>query len=137
MRRYLGRLGFIAMLLTFAAAAATRPHTGHITPNLVDADFTNLVQAVSVATGKSFVIDPRVRARVTMLASKAMSPAAFYDSFLALLPICGFVAVPDGNIVKILPSTKTPRPTPIPPPPPRLFQVGLKDDFSSVSCVAQ
>lgn len=134
MRRYLGRLGFIAMLLSLAGAATARPHTGRITPNLVDADFTNLVEAVSAATGKSFIIDPRVRARVTMLASRAMSPAAFYDSFLALLPVCGFVAVPEGKIVRILPGMKAPKPAP--PPPPRLIQVGLSD-FSSVSCVPQ
>lgn len=132
MTRCLGRPGFIAMLLSFAGAAAGHPPMAHITPNFKDADFTNLVQAVSAATGKSFVIDPHVRARVTMLTSTAMSPAAFYDSFLALLPICGFVAVPDGNIVKILPVTKTPTP----PPPPRLIPVGLSD-FSTVSCVAR
>ncbi len=134
MRRYPGRRGFIAMLLSFAGVALGQPHAARITPNLIDADFTNLVEAVSAATGKSFIIDPRVRARVTMLASRAMSPAAFYDSFLALLPICGFVAVPDGNIVRILPVNKTPTPTP--PPPPRLIPVGLSD-FSRVSCVAQ
>ena len=132
MKRYPGRLGFIAMLLLFAGAAAGQPPAAHITPNLKNADFTDLVQAVSAATGKSFIIDPRVHARVTMLAPKAISPAAFYDAFLSLLPACGFVAVPDGNLVKILPGTKAPTPAPAP----TLIQVSLSD-FSSTSCVAQ
>ena len=127
MRRYAGRIGFITTLLCFTAAASAQPPATHITPNL-KCDFTELVQAVSAATGKSFIIDPRVRARVTMLAATAMSPAAFYDSFLALLPICGFLTVPDGSLVKIFPSAKAPTP--------RLIQVGSAD-FSSVSCVAQ
>jgi general secretion pathway protein D len=137
-KRYPGRLVFIATWLSFAGAATGQPPARHITPNLVNADFANLVEAVSVATGKTFIIDPRVRARVTMLASRAMSPAAFYDSFLALLPICGFVAIPDGNVVKILPKPKAPSPSQMPPPlpPPRLIEVGL-NDFSSVSCVSE
>jgi general secretion pathway protein D len=128
MRRYAGRIGSITTLLCFTAAAPAQPPATHITPNWKDADFTELVQAVSVTTGHSFVIDRQVRARVTMLASSAMSPAAFYDSFLALLPICGFVAVSDGNMVKIMPSTKAPMS--------RLIRVGLTD-FSSVSCVGE
>jgi len=128
MRRYAGRLGFITTLLCFTAAAAAQPSATHIPPNLKEADFTELVRAVSTAIGKSFLVDSRVRARVTMLASTTMSPAAFYDSCFALLPICGFVAVPDGNIAKILRSPKAPTA--------RLIRVGLAD-FSSISCVAQ
>jgi type II secretory pathway component GspD/PulD (secretin) len=120
-----GRLGFMAALLLFAdAGTGQTPGGGHITPNFKDADFTELVQAVSVATGKNFLIHPRVRARVTMLSSTEMSPATFYDAFLSLLPACGFVAVPDGGVVMILPDRKAPR----------LIKVGLPD-LSSFSCV--
>jgi general secretion pathway protein D len=129
MRRYPGRLGFITMLLLMVGTATGQPPApSHITPSFKDADFVNVVQAVSVATGKSFIIDRRVRARVTMLTATAMSPAAFYDAFLSLLPICGLVAREDGNIVKILPATKAPTPM--------LIRVGLSD-FSGVSCVQQ
>ncbi|HYL71427.1 MAG TPA: type II secretion system secretin GspD, partial [Candidatus Dormibacteraeota bacterium] len=58
----------------------------------------------SAATGKNFIIDPRVRAQVTMLSSTPMSPAAFYEAFLSILQVYGFIAVPSGNnVVKILP----------------------------------
>jgi general secretion pathway protein D len=99
-----------------------------ITPNFKDADFTELVEAVSAATGKNFIIDPHVRARVTMLSSTEMSPATFYDAFLSLLPVCGFVAVPgkSSDVVTILPDTR----------PPGLIRVGLPD-LSSFSCVAR
>ncbi len=54
-------------------------------------------------TGKNFVLDPRVKAQVTMLSAAPMTPDAFYEAFLSILSVYGFVAVPSGNVVKILP----------------------------------
>jgi general secretion pathway protein D len=44
-----------------------------------------------------------VRAQVTMLSSTPMSPDAFYEAFLSILQVHGFVAVPSGDVVKIIP----------------------------------
>ena len=54
-------------------------------------------------TGKNFIVDPRVRAQVTMLSTAPMSPAAFYEAFLAILQVHGFIAVPSGSVIKIMP----------------------------------
>jgi general secretion pathway protein D len=74
-----------------------------ITPNFKDADITQIAEAVAAATGKNFIMDPRVRAQVTMLSSTPMSPEGFYQAFLSILAVYDFIAVPDGNLVKILP----------------------------------
>ena len=74
-----------------------------ITPNFKDADITQIAEAVAAATGKNFIMDPRVRAQVTMLSSTPMSPDGFYQAFLSILAVHDFIAVPDGNVVKILP----------------------------------
>jgi len=89
------------------ALAQPRPaQTGQtITTNFKDADITQIAEAVSAATGKNFIIDPRVRAQVTMLSSTPMSPAAFYEAFLAILQVHGFAAMPAGNVVKIVPDS--------------------------------
>src|SRR5271170_4055087 len=79
------------------------PQSQRITPNFKDADITQIAEAVAAATGKNFIIDPRVRAQVTMLSSTAMSPEAFYEAFLAILQVHGFIAVQAGDVVKILP----------------------------------
>ena len=77
-----------------------------ITPNFKDADITQIVQAVAAATGKSFILDPRVRAQVTMYSSAPMSPPAFYQAFLSILEVYGFITVPAGNnIEKIIPDS--------------------------------
>ena len=85
------------------AAGAERAATQRITPNFKDADITQIIEAVSTATGKNFIIDPRVRAQVTMLSSTPMTPDQFYQAFLAILQVHGFVAVPAGNVIKIIP----------------------------------
>jgi general secretion pathway protein D len=84
-------------------ASGDQAGTQRITPNFKDADITQIIEAVSMATGKNFIIDPRVRAQVTMLSSTPMTPDQFYQAFLAILQVHGFVAVPAGNVIKIVP----------------------------------
>ena len=83
--------------------AGEHSNTQRITPNFKDADITQIIEAVSMATGKNFIIDPRVRAQVTMLSSTPMTPDQFYQAFLAILQVHGFVAVPAGDVIKIIP----------------------------------
>jgi general secretion pathway protein D len=98
------RLGLaLAAICLSAIALAQQQSTQRITPNFKEADITQIIEAVSMATGKNFIIDPRVRAQVTMLSSTPMTPDQFYQAFLAILQVHGFVAVPAGNVIKIVP----------------------------------
>ncbi len=83
--------------------AQASPQAQRITPNFKDADITQITEAVSAATGKTFIIDPRVRAQVTMLSSTPMTVDSFYQAYLAILQVHGFIAVPAGNVIKVLP----------------------------------
>jgi len=111
--QYLPRKAAIFALTTLfslgtivSAAPAEKPEEGAtITPNYKDADLSQIIQAVSEVTGKNFIIDPRVNAKVTMLSSTPMSPSAFYEAFLAVLQVYGYVAVPAGKVIKIVPNT--------------------------------
>src|SRR5262252_1985960 len=87
-----------------ASLAAAQQGQQRITPNFKDADITQIAEAVSAATNKNFIIDPRVRAQVTMYSSTPMSPAAFYEAFQSILQVHGFVAMPSGpGVWKIVP----------------------------------
>ena len=83
--------------------ASNRSNGPLITPNYKDADLGQIVEAVSQVTGKNFIIDPRAKAQVTMLSATPMSPEAFYEAFLSILQVHGFVAVPSGRVWKIIP----------------------------------
>lgn len=74
--------------------------------NLRDVEIPTLVETVSRITGKSFVIDPRVKGRVTVITSKNISEDELYETFLSILQVHGFVAVPSGNLIKIIPANQ-------------------------------
>jgi len=75
-----------------------------ITPNYKEADIRQIIEAVGEVTGRNFIIDPRVTGNVTMLSSTPMSPDAFYETFLSILEVYGFIAMETGDITKILPN---------------------------------
>jgi general secretion pathway protein D len=110
-QRILRWAAFGAMLsLSLGTASGANPGVksqqgATITPNYKDAELGQIIQAVSEVTGKNFIIDPRVNAKVTMLSATPMSPAAFYEAFLAVLQVYGYVAVPAGKVIKIIPNT--------------------------------
>jgi general secretion pathway protein D len=106
-RRTLRRGAVLAALVCVGglALAQQQAQTAQqaIRPNFRDADITSIIDAVAMTTGRSFIVDPRVRAQVTMYSNATMTAAQFYQAFLAILQVHGFVAVPSGNVIKIIP----------------------------------
>ncbi len=112
MNRFMRKVGMCTAFstLSFGALSPSSPdmksqERASITPNYKDAELGQIIQAVSEVTGKNFIIDPRVNAKVTMLSATPMSPTAFYEAFLAVLQVYGYVAVPAGKVIKIIPNT--------------------------------
>ena len=96
-------IGLVMAALVAGVTTSQAQEQATITPNYKDADIRQIIEAVSEVTGRNFVIDPRVKAQVTMLSATPMSPEAFYETFLSILQVHGFVAVSAGNVIKILP----------------------------------
>lgn len=94
-------IGLTLLLLAASLVGAQSEPT--VTPNYKEADLGVIVEAVAELTHKNFIIDPRVRATVTMISSTPLTPDAFYEAFLAILQVHGFVAVPSGQVIKIIP----------------------------------
>lgn len=85
------------------APAAAPNGSGKHTINLQGADISVLVQTVSEITGKSFIVDPRVDGKVTVISGKQMGVDEVYEVFQSVLRVHGFAAVPAGKMVKIVP----------------------------------
>ncbi|MGD8908473.1 MAG: type II secretion system secretin GspD [Chromatiales bacterium] len=77
-----------------------------ITLNLNNADIEALIKTVSEHTGKNFVIDPRVKGKVTVISAHPMDREEFYEVFLSILEVHGFSTVPSGDLIKIVPDVK-------------------------------
>ncbi|HUV20363.1 MAG TPA: type II secretion system secretin GspD [Gammaproteobacteria bacterium] len=74
-----------------------------VTLNFSDADLVAVINSVSQITGKNFIIDPRVKGKVTVVSSKPLNEAEVYNVFLSILQVHGFATVPTENAIKIIP----------------------------------
>jgi general secretion pathway protein D len=74
-----------------------------ITLNLKDADLTALISTVAEVTGRNFIVDPRVKAKVTVISREPMPADELYRVFLSVLQVHGFSAVDSGPVTKIIP----------------------------------
>ena len=107
-RRTPGRISVIA--LGFILGAALQPVSAQpqaqgpqITANYRDSDIRVVIEQVSQVIGKPIIVDPRVRAQVTVLSTAPMSPDAFYQLFLSMLEVHGYQALTAGNAIEIVP----------------------------------
>ena len=97
--------GVRALLLSvfLSFCISTQAIADEITLNLKDADIRALISTVSKFTGKNFIIDPRVKAKVTVISANTLTPEAVYEVFLSVLQVHGYAAVPTGSVIKIVP----------------------------------
>ena len=74
-----------------------------VTLNLKDADIGALISTVAEVTHRNFVVDPRVKGKVTVISSRPMDSDEVYQVFLSILKVHGFAAIPSGAVTKIVP----------------------------------
>jgi general secretion pathway protein D len=65
--------------------------------NLRDADIRAFIQDASRVTGRTFIIDPRVQGKVSVVTDRALSRSEYFEVFLSTLRASGLVAVRTSN----------------------------------------
>ncbi len=90
----------LLVLLPLMSMAYAQEETWRL--NLKDADIRAFVSQVADITGYSFVVDPRVKGKVTVLSSAPMNRDEIYDLFLAVLNVHGFTAIPGEEVIKVV-----------------------------------
>ncbi len=86
--------------------SSARSNSDAVTLNFEKADIEGFIAAISQITGKSFIIDPRVKGRITVVSGAPLDPSVIYDVFLSVLEVHDFSAVESGDVVKIIPLSK-------------------------------
>jgi general secretion pathway protein D len=81
-----------------------KPGQDFITLNFNDIEIAALIKVMSELTRKNFIIDERVKGKVTLMTPTRISPIEAYQVFLSALEIKGFTAVEDGKVVRIIPT---------------------------------
>lgn len=90
----------LAALLMVAA-----PVLAQQTVNLRDADVRAFIQDVSRATGRTFIIDPRVQGKVSVISERPLDQAGYFELFLSTLRANGLVVTPAaGGAFRVAPA---------------------------------
>lgn len=109
---------FVAIAALLIAAITAQPTVAQTTAKsdkakkseqFVSIDFNNVdinvfIKFMSELTGTNFVVDQRVRGKVTIISPSKISLNEAYKVFESVLEVHGFTTVPSGELVKIIPS---------------------------------
>lgn len=71
--------------------------------NFKDSDIQEVIKFVADVTGKTVIIDPRVKGKVKVISASSLTEQELYDLFLSVLETQGFTAIEVGNIVRVIP----------------------------------
>jgi general secretion pathway protein D len=105
----------LALLVGAGAARAAdpiatpAPRTGNdntVVLNFVNADLEAVVRAVGQFTGRTFVIDPRVKGTLTLVTERPVTREQAFEELLSALRLQGFTLVESsepGGVARILP----------------------------------
>lgn len=74
------------------------------TINMKDAEIGDFIEQVSSISGQTFVVDPRVKGRVTVVSQARLSLAEVYQLFLSVLATHGYAVLPQGDQARIVPN---------------------------------
>lgn len=98
------RIRLLIGLALTVFCAASLAEKDEFSLNLKDVDIHALIETVADATGKNFIVDPRITGNISVVTTTPMKASQVYDVFLSILKVHGYSAVPNGNIVKIIPN---------------------------------
>lgn len=101
LRRITSALALLS--LSFGLSFSSTLWADSITLNFKDADINTVIETVSETTGRNFIVDPRVKGKVTVISAAPMNSDGLYQTFLSILEVHGFAAIPFGDTTKIVP----------------------------------
>ncbi len=80
------------------------PEKRSVTIDFDNVDILLFVKFISEVTGKNFVVDEKVKGKVTIISPTKISVEEAYKVFESVLEVHDFTTVEAGNIIKIMPS---------------------------------
>jgi general secretion pathway protein D len=72
--------------------------------NFTDVDIATMVKFISDLTGKNFIMDDRVKGKISVFSPAKLSNEEAYNVFTSVLELKGFTIVSAGKVLKIVPT---------------------------------
>ena len=66
-----------------------------------NADIQEFIAQVSKITGKTFVVDPKLKGQVNVVSETPLGKQGVYELFLSVLRLQNYTAVPSGDVIRI------------------------------------
>ena len=92
----------LAQTAVNAGTASIRPGEP-VTLNFANADIESIARAMATITGKSVVVDPRIKGTMNLVTDKPVSPQAAFEQFLAALRLQNYTVVEAAGLYKVVP----------------------------------
>ncbi|MDR3479155.1 MAG: type II secretion system secretin GspD [Burkholderiaceae bacterium] len=102
-RRLSAAAAVCCTLATAQPVFAQDPTADEATLNFVGADIESVVKAIGHYTNTTFIIDPRVKGTITLVAEKPVDKAHAYRLLISALRLQGFTVVVADGFTKVVP----------------------------------
>ncbi len=86
------------------AKSPTDPSKRFVSIDFNNVDIQVFIKFISELTGKNFVVDERVKGKVTIISPSKITEKEAYKVFESVLDVHGFATVKAGEIIKIIPA---------------------------------
>ena len=96
-------LAGIALLLALLAPGPA--FAKGVVLNFSDVDISTMVKFISDLTGKNFVMDDRVKGKISVFSPTKLTPEEAFNVFTSVLELKGFSLVHAGKVYKVVPTS--------------------------------
>ncbi|MFK4441964.1 general secretion pathway protein D [Caballeronia udeis] len=92
-----------AMALLVAGLVTTQIAHAQVTLNFVNADIDQVAKAIGAATGKTIIVDPRVKGQLNLISENPVPEDQALKTLQSALRMQGFALVQDHGVLKVVP----------------------------------
>ncbi|RQR62983.1 type II secretion system protein GspD [Burkholderia sp. Bp9126] len=93
----------IATTLIVAGIIVSQAAHAQVTLNFVNADIDQVAKAIGAATGKTIIVDPRVKGQLNLVAERSVPEDQALKTLQSALRMQGFALVQDHGVLKVVP----------------------------------
>ncbi|WP_027783130.1 MULTISPECIES: type II secretion system secretin GspD [Burkholderia] len=93
----------IATTLLVAGIIVSQAAYAQVTLNFVNADIDQVAKAIGAATGKTIIVDPRVKGQLNLVAERPVPEDQALKTLQSALRMQGFALVQDHGVLKVVP----------------------------------
>ncbi|MGF6780519.1 type II secretion system secretin GspD [Paraburkholderia sp. GAS334] len=93
----------VATALLVAGLITSQIAHAQVTLNFVNADIDQVAKAIGAATGKTIIVDPRVKGQLNLVSENAVPEDQALKTLQSALRMQGFALVQDNGVLKVVP----------------------------------